>query len=443
MDIINNTEADRSETNKAHAEYIRWLDMQESLNTQKANIKWFGDGDRNTSYFHSLLREKRRRLQLDRIKNHKGKWIQGDEKISKAAIRHFNAMFNLPISKLDPSILNCIIKEITEEDNVLLNAIPSEEEIRNAIFNLSATSSAGPDGYNGSFFQRCWDIIKKDIIAFVIDFFQGKPLTKFYTHTCLVLIPKNAATSSFNEFRPISLSNYTNKIITKILSIRLNPLLTKLISANQSDFVKDRLITENVLLAQEIIKSISNTNKGDNVVMKLDMAKAYDRISWNFVIVVLRKFGFAKIWTDMIFNLLSSNGCPHINHLAYADDIVIFSGGNSNSVNLIMNILHSYEKSSGQKVNKDKSFFLTAPKTIAKKTAYFDGMVNSIVKKLNGWHEKLLSYGGKVILIKNVLQALPTYSLSAMCPPKAIFKLIEKYLANFFWGYYRNQKKYH
>ncbi|XP_075106825.1 uncharacterized protein LOC142179839 [Nicotiana tabacum] len=73
MGIINNTEADKSKTNKAHAEYIRWIDMQEFLNTQKANIKWFGDGDRNTSYFHSLLREKRRKLQLDRIKNHKGK----------------------------------------------------------------------------------------------------------------------------------------------------------------------------------------------------------------------------------------------------------------------------------------------------------------------------------------------------------------------------------
>ncbi|XP_070049508.1 uncharacterized protein [Nicotiana tomentosiformis] len=69
-------------------------------------------------------------------------------------------------------------------------------------------------------------------------------------------------------------------------------------------------------------------------------------------------------------------------------------------------------------------------------------MVNSIVKKLNGWHGKLLSYGGKVILIKNVLQAIPTYSLSAMCPPKATFKLIEKHLANFFLGYYRDQKKH-
>ncbi|XP_070029549.1 uncharacterized protein [Nicotiana sylvestris] len=150
--------------------------------------------------------------------------------------------------------------------------------------------------------------------------------------------------------------------------------------------------------------------------------------------------------------------CPHINHLAYVDDIVIFSGGNSNSITLIMNILHSYEKSFGQKVNKDKGFFLTTTKTVVviinifrectdfmdkefpftylgcpiyigrKKTVYFNGMVNSIVKKLNSWHGKLLSYGGKVILIKNVLQVLPTYSLCAMCPPKATFKLIDKYL---------------
>lgn len=113
----------------------------------------------------------------------------------------------------------------------------------------------------------------------MIEVFKGKGLTKFFSHTCLVLIPKIDSPPSFSDFRPISLSNFSNKIISKILSLRLNPLLHKLISPNQSDFVKDRLIYENMLLAQEIIHNISDKNKGGNVVIKLDMAKAYDRMS--------------------------------------------------------------------------------------------------------------------------------------------------------------------
>lgn len=93
-------------------------------------------------------------------------------------------------------------------------------------------------------------------------FFNGKELTKFYSHTCLVLLPKKELPESFSEFRPISLSNFNSKIISKILSERLNPILTKMISKNQSGFGKGRLITENVLLAQEIVQGVTQYNRG-------------------------------------------------------------------------------------------------------------------------------------------------------------------------------------
>ncbi|XP_070046537.1 uncharacterized protein [Nicotiana tomentosiformis] len=113
IEITNNTEEDREETNKAHAEYTRWLNTQDSLLSQKPNIQWFEEGDINTQFFHSKLREKRRRLQLNMIKNHKGNWVQGEEKIAKAAIWHFNSNFNLLTPTLDLSILNCISTKIS------------------------------------------------------------------------------------------------------------------------------------------------------------------------------------------------------------------------------------------------------------------------------------------------------------------------------------------
>ncbi|XP_070040659.1 uncharacterized protein [Nicotiana tomentosiformis] len=197
--------------------------MQDSLLSQKANIQWFEEGERNTQFFHSKLREKRRRLQLNRIKKHKGNWVQGEEKIAKAAIRHFNSNFNLPTPTLDLSILNCISTKITQENRDSLDKEPNMDETRHATFSLSATSASGPDGYNGIFFHTCWDIIKDDINDLVWDFFKGTPLTK-------------------------------------------------LISANQSGFVKDKLISENVLLAQEIVQYITINNNGGNFVLKLDMA---------------------------------------------------------------------------------------------------------------------------------------------------------------------------
>lgn len=60
---------------------------------------------------------------------------------------------------------------------------------------------------------------------------------------------------------------------------RLSRLLPKIISPNQSGFIKSRAIGENVFLGQEIISGINQKNTGNNVVIKLDMNKAYDRIS--------------------------------------------------------------------------------------------------------------------------------------------------------------------
>ncbi|XP_070014522.1 uncharacterized protein [Nicotiana sylvestris] len=55
VDIEENSKKSREEVNRAHAQYIKWLNLQESMIKQKAQIKWFKEGDKNTNYFHSIL----------------------------------------------------------------------------------------------------------------------------------------------------------------------------------------------------------------------------------------------------------------------------------------------------------------------------------------------------------------------------------------------------
>lgn len=305
LDILHNSEHDRTKLNKGHTEYIKWLGMQESLLKKKTKLNWFQQGDYNNKYFHSVLRERRRKLGIHRIKNHGGRWIQGDDKIARVAIKHFEQLFNLSQTLMNPTLLDCILFIVTSQDNEMLTNLPNEIEMREVVFSMSRYSCAGTDEYNGKFFQACWSIIKTDIVDFVLEFFSGKKLTKFYMHTCLALIPKVDSPDSFTDNRPISLSNVTNKIISKVLSRRLNPLLPNLISDNQSGFIIGRLITENFMMAQEIVQGISKINVGGNIILKLDMVKAYDRMSWPFITDVLKKFGFNGKWIQIIENLIS------------------------------------------------------------------------------------------------------------------------------------------
>ncbi|KAG5611747.1 hypothetical protein H5410_023028 [Solanum commersonii] len=80
---------------------------------------------------------------------------------------------------------------ITDDDNALLNEllnkIPYEKEVQEVVFIMSNDSCTGPYGFNRCFYQTYWDIIKNDIVNFFSEYFKGKELTKYYTHTCLGL----------------------------------------------------------------------------------------------------------------------------------------------------------------------------------------------------------------------------------------------------------------
>lgn len=97
----------------------------------------------------------------------------------------------------------------------------------------------------------------------------------------------------FFEFRPISLCNVCYKIVSKILANRLSYFLPTLISAEQGAFVKGRLIHENIALTQELIQHIDKGKEGGNVILNIDMEKAFDRLNWAFLFEVLTRFGFS------------------------------------------------------------------------------------------------------------------------------------------------------
>lgn len=172
---------------------------------------------------------------------------------------------------------------------------------------MSKDSVSGSDGFSGAFFQECWDIVKEDIILMVISFFCGSALPKFVSYTDVVLIPKKEKAITFSDLRPISLSTSVNKMISKVLHERIVVVLPNIISKNQIGFMNGRSIAKNVLLAQELIRDLRRKKKNHNVVVKLDMAKAYDKVSWIYLTKVMRKFGFNERIIDMVWRLISNN----------------------------------------------------------------------------------------------------------------------------------------
>ena len=105
--------------------------------------------------------------------------------------------------------------------------------------------------------------------------------------------------STFERFRPISLCNSSYKILSKLLENRIKPLLGKLISPSQEGFVKGRLIIDNVIQVQESIHS-SYHRKEQGMIIKLDMANAFDWVKHSFLYKVLLSFGFNSNFINLI-----------------------------------------------------------------------------------------------------------------------------------------------
>lgn len=160
---------------------------------------------------------------------------------------------------------------------------------------------------SGNFFQSCWDIVISNFLAVVHSFFCGHTMPKFMSHPCIVLLHKVEHPNKHVEYKAISLSNFTNKIISKMLCLGLGPILPYLISENQLRFVKGRSISENIMLSQEITHGIKKSKEGDNVVIKLYMTKAYDRVSWAFTCIVLTKMGFGEVFIHMVWRIMNNN----------------------------------------------------------------------------------------------------------------------------------------
>lgn len=113
----------------------------------------------------------------------------------------------------------------------------------------------------------------------VLHFYGGAAFPKSITHANLVLLPMKPRVQTFLDLRPIGLSNFIKKVLYRVLHDRLEKFMHSLISPNQSGFVKGRRIFECILLTQEIVTGIRIRGKPTNVVINLDMTKAYDRVS--------------------------------------------------------------------------------------------------------------------------------------------------------------------
>lgn len=120
---------------------------------------------------------------------------------------------------------------------------------------------------------------------------------------------KNQHPTSFSDFLPMSLLNFSYTFIAKIHAKWLSIILPSLLSPNQAAFVKDRWIHQHSAQAHELFQKIMSKIKMSSFYMKLDIIKAFDKLllQWSFLFKALDFFNFSQDWIGLIKELITTS----------------------------------------------------------------------------------------------------------------------------------------
>lgn len=380
---------------------------------QKLKTKHLIAADRGSKYFHALVKNKNRVNSINRVIDSSGNLTTSIEQVGAAFVEHFQNIFGhernrIPCCREVFSLGNIL----TPEDCTNLIKPISDSEIKEAIFSMGDDKAPGPDGYSAAFFKRNWELVGHLVQDAVQEFFRFGRLLKQWNHTIIALIPKSDVAQSVSDFRHISCCNVVYKIITKILASRMAPILPTIIDPAQGAFVEGRSISDNIFLAQELIRGYNRKRSSKSCMIMVDLRKAYDIVDWMFLYDVLHGLGFPIKFIGWIRECISTasfsvsvngslfglfpskcglrQGDPmspmlftlcieyfsrlltqkirfsgfrfhpkcrglRITHLAYVDDLMLFYRADERSVSILLQALNDFEATSGLTVNLDKS----------------------------------------------------------------------------------------
>ncbi|CAN1136827.1 LINE-1 reverse transcriptase homolog, partial [Linum perenne] len=373
-------------------------------------------GDRNTKFFHKVANFNRKRNFIPSLTVH-GVVHESEVSLDAVMVDFYSNLYSEgEVNR--PFPLNVGFNTINQDCLKDLIKPFSELEVWDVIRMCAGDKAPGPDGFPMGYFKAHWNIVKSDILKALEDFGSFKTMPKLINNTFLYLIPKKEVCEDIKDLRPISLVSSFYKILAKVLSYRLRKVISQCISVNQCAFLEGRQILDASLIANEIIYSRRRSDKS-GLVIKMDIEKAYDHVSWECLLRLMGDLGFLDKWIRWIhlcissasFSVLvneeakgyfpSSRGLRQgdslssflfimvmellslffvraretnmiegffmnedrrvgeVHHILYADDAVVFCDASIDQVQQVFAILICFEAVSGLKVNLHKSILFT------------------------------------------------------------------------------------
>ena len=200
----------------------------------------------------------KRRNFIKGLLDENGTWQENEDVVSGMLIEFYANLFTSSNPCNLEWILEGVQPVVTEDMRNALVRPFTVEEVEGAIKDMAPLKAPGPDRMPPLFYQTYWTNVGMDISHAVLSCLNSRSVMKFINHTFITLIPKVQNPEKVSDFRPISICNVLYKIVSKVITNRLKPLLDSIVFDTQSAFIANRLIIDNILISFESLHHMKN-----------------------------------------------------------------------------------------------------------------------------------------------------------------------------------------
>ncbi len=383
----------------------------------RSKARWVEEGERNSRYFFNLEKRHSAKKCISKLKNNAGNIVTGSDAILKEEVDFYSNLYT-SCNNIDCNdmyeLLNINNNDIPKVSNDEANSCEGEitlGECATAVKSMANNKSPGSDGYPIEFYKMFWSQIGSILVKSINYSFRNGMLSDSQRRGIISLIPKEGKDEMLlKNWRPISLLNVDYKIAAKVIANRMRNVLSSVISNDQTGFLPNRYIGENVRLVLDVIEH-ADISDIPGTLFFIDFEKAYDKLEWSFINRCLDEFGFGndiKKWTKLFYTNISScvvnnghvsnffsltrgvrQGCPlscyifilcaeimsisirknknikgikiddtEIKITQFADDTTLITDGSKTSISSAIEVIENFGAISGLKLNIAKSNFL-------------------------------------------------------------------------------------
>ena len=272
-----------------------------SIKTQGAIIHsqscWETKGEHPTKYFLGLERKNFLKKTIYRLKV-KENVITDQQQILDELEKFYRNLYTT-IGPIDENYVKQIATpKLSKEDRKYLDSDVTLKEVSKAMMALHNKKAGGTDGIPIDFYKMFWEKLKKPYFEMLQEAIQTQILPLTARRGIISLMEKlDRDALLLKSWHPLSLLNSDYKIFAKILVMRLQTVLNKIIHTDQTGFTKGRHLVENVM---KLLNLMAYCEKNKRSMILLSLEKAFDKLEWQAIYLALESFNVGPIFIQMV-----------------------------------------------------------------------------------------------------------------------------------------------